>query len=150
MPDAASTSEPREQRRRLTVSTNDINEADLGVSVLEMRESDIVPDLRLILDETIADVDGITVSAEIHPAFDPDSAADGEGALLVRFTDKEGRSRVAELEIKPNGWRTPVGTRASLTAKPVRNVRTAAPPAPRTNPRSAAPAVPPQSPTWST
>lgn len=80
------------------MSTNDINEADLGVSVLEMRESDIVPDLRLILDETTADV--ITVSAEIHPAFDPDSAADGEGALLVRFTDKEGRSRVAELEIK--------------------------------------------------
>ena len=82
------------------MGSNDINEADLGVSVLEMRESDIVPDLRLILDETIADVDGITVSAEIHPAFDPDSAADGEGALLVRFTDKEGRSRVAELEIK--------------------------------------------------
>ena len=82
------------------MSTYDINEADLGVSVLEMRESDIVPDLRLILDETSADVDGITVSATIHPAFDPNGAADGEGALLVRFTDREGRSRVAELEIK--------------------------------------------------
>lgn len=77
----------------------DLDDTDQGFRVGDMSLSDVVPDLRLILDETTAAVDGITVGAQIHPAFDPDAAAPGEGALLVRFTDQYGRSRVAELEI---------------------------------------------------
>lgn len=73
--------------------------------VTELTLRDIVPDLRHFLDESTADVDGITLAgADPHPAFDPAAAPAGEGALLVTFTDPSGRRRVAELQIKAS-WR---------------------------------------------
>lgn len=73
--------------------------------VTEMTLRDIVPDLVQLLDESTANVDGITIDdAQPHPAFDPDAAPAGHGALLVTFTDPSGRRRVAELEIRAT-WR---------------------------------------------
>lgn len=72
--------------------------------VAELSLSDIVPDIQILLDNSHADVDGITVTAELNPAWDPAGGDPGEGALLVRFTDAQGRSRVASLEIKAS-WR---------------------------------------------
>lgn len=73
--------------------------------VTEITLRDIVPDLRHFLDESTADVDGITLAGvEPHPAFDPAAGTAGEGALLVTFTDPSGRCRVAELQIKAT-WR---------------------------------------------
>lgn len=66
--------------------------------------SDVVEDLRLLLDGSDADVDGIRASAEKHPAFDPADAGTGEGAMLVTFTDASGRSRIAELQYTAR-WR---------------------------------------------
>lgn len=102
------------------MSPDQSTEPDAIVCVADMRESDIVPDLHLILDETTGDVDGITVSARIHPAFDPDTATPGQGALLVRFTDRTGRSRVAELEIsakwlEDSCWHTRTVTSEGVT-----------------------------------
>lgn len=73
--------------------------------VSEMTVHDIVPDLTHMLDGSPVDVDGITiVSASPHPAFDPDGAAPGSGAMLVTFADVSGRRRVAELQITV-AWR---------------------------------------------
>lgn len=67
--------------------------------VTEMTLSDALEDLRLILDGSAEDVDGITAAADSHPAFDPAAAADGEGGMLLTFTDASGRRRVAEAEL---------------------------------------------------
>lgn len=73
--------------------------------VTEMTLRDIVPDLLHLLEASTCDVDGITIGGvENHPAFDPDAAPAGHGALLLTFTDPSGRRRVAELEIRA-GWR---------------------------------------------
>lgn len=73
--------------------------------VAEMTLRDIVPDLMHLLEESAADVDGITIGGvETHPAADPAVTPPGHGSLLVTFTDPSGRRRVAELEIRAS-WR---------------------------------------------
>ena len=68
-------------------------------SVTDMTANDIVEDLRHIIDGSTVTVDGITAGADIHPAHDPAAAAPGYGAMLVDFTDAQGRRRVAEVTV---------------------------------------------------
>lgn len=77
------------------------------VSVTGLTLDDAAQDLRLILDGSgvDVDVDGITVSARSHPAHDPDCADEGYSALLVTFTDRTGRNRIADVEVHVRGWR---------------------------------------------
>lgn len=79
--------------------------ASQPISVSELSLRDIVPDLQILLDGSLADVDGVTIaSAEPHPAFDPADTTPGHGALLVTFTDPTGRRRIAEVELQAR-WR---------------------------------------------
>lgn len=75
-----------------------------GESVTTMDLRDVVENIRLLLDSSGADVDGITASTNPHPASDPSATARGEGAMLIAFTDPEGRNRVAEVELTAR-WR---------------------------------------------
>lgn len=76
-----------------------------AVAVTELTLDDAAQDLRLILDGSEGDVDGITASAQPHPAHDPAGAAPGHTELLVTFTDSTGRNRIADVEIRVRGWR---------------------------------------------
>lgn len=75
-----------------------------AVRVEDLQLHDVAPDLCLLLDASEGDVDGLTATSQPHPAFDPASAPPGTGAWLVRLTDRTGRSRVAEVEVKV-AWR---------------------------------------------
>lgn len=77
---------------------------DLSHCVADLDLRDVVEDLRLLLDGSESDVDGITATAQPHPAFDPVGAVMGEGAFLLRLTDAQGRSRVAEIKVTAR-WR---------------------------------------------
>lgn len=70
------------------------------VRVVDLRLGDVAADLVHIIDGSTVAVDGISASAEPHPAFDPEGAGPGEGCLLVTLTDQEGRRRVVEVEIR--------------------------------------------------
>lgn len=74
------------------------------VPVASMTRSDIVNDLRLLLDGSNADVDGITASVAPHPAHDPAGALPGETTMLVTFTDTWGNNRTAEITVTAR-WR---------------------------------------------
>ncbi|PWJ23298.1 hypothetical protein ATK17_3792 [Branchiibius hedensis] len=69
------------------------------MSVSELTLSDVGPDLIHIIDGSDAHVDGIGARADMHPAFDPAGAINGESGLLVTFTDAHGRNRIAEVSI---------------------------------------------------
>lgn len=75
-----------------------------GESVTTMDLRDVIENIRLLLDNSGADVDGITATTSPHPASDPATTARGEGAMLIAFTDTEGRNRVAEVELTAR-WR---------------------------------------------
>ena len=78
--------------------------APASYPVTAMTITDVVEDIRLLLDAGSADVDGITAAADPHPALDPAAAIPGESAVLVTFTDAAGRNRVAEVQITAT-WR---------------------------------------------
>lgn len=78
--------------------------APASYPVTAMTLTDVVEDIRLLLDAGSADVDGITAAADPHPALDPAAAIPGESAVLVTFTDADGRNRVAEVQITAT-WR---------------------------------------------
>ncbi len=57
--------------------------APASYPVTAMTLTDVVEDIRLLLDAGSADVDGITADADPHPALDPAAAIPGESAVLV-------------------------------------------------------------------
>lgn len=71
--------------------------------VTAMTLHDVLEDIRLLLGGE-HDVDGITATTAHHPAFDPQCAGPGGGAVLITFTDAAGRNRIAEVELTAR-WR---------------------------------------------
>lgn len=62
--------------------------------VTEMTVTDIGPDLRMMIDGSSVEIDGVTASADPFPGSEGNPAI-----MLVTFTDVTGRNRVAEVTL---------------------------------------------------
>lgn len=77
-----------------------MNQTDIPTfRVSEMGLEDVQMDLQILVNQSPANVDGITLQVDPDPATDPADQLIGQCTVLARFTDAAGHHRVARIQM---------------------------------------------------